>query len=202
MSLKHDYFIIESLTPKDINDGQIFYDALKSIDGYSPTLRKVKTKQEFEKALIEFSKSDFKYLFISSHGDEENIELIKNSFNAYDLEDISIDLNKRRIFMSTCKGGSFILAKYFIKKGAYSVIGTPEDLFQIVATGMWVTMAWIFERLNNGSLNFKEIDKALKLLSKVYQIKLNYYSFLREKQEIKEYSYSHTTTRQRKDYPL
>ncbi len=101
MDLKNDYFIIESLTKEDINDGKIFYDALKSIKKYDPIHKRIKTKKSFEKALVEFSNSDYKYLFISAHGDEENIELINDSFNAYDLDDLEIDLTNRRIFMST-----------------------------------------------------------------------------------------------------
>ena len=202
MELKHDYFIIESLTVDDINDGKIFYDALKSTNKYNPVLKKVHSKSEFENELISFSKSDFKYLFISAHGDEENVFLTKDSFNAYDLDDLEIDLKKRRIFMSTCRGGSFLLSKYFIKKGAYSVIGSPEDLAQIVATSMWITMAWVFERLNKSSLNFRELDKSLKLMTKIYHIKLAYYSFIRKEQKMKGYSYSYENGRQRYDYEI
>lgn len=202
MGFKHDYFIIESLTNNDINDGKIFYDALRSIKKYNPIHKKVKTRKGFEKALIEFSKSDFKYLFISAHGNEENIELIADSFNAYDLADLEIDLSNRRIFMSTCRGVSFLLAKYFIKKGAYSVIGSPDDLAQIVATGMWTTMALVFERLNDGQLNFSELDSTLKLMTKIYQINLAYYSFIRNKSKMKGYTYSHNIARQRVDFPI
>lgn len=202
MDLKHDYFIIESLTNEDINDGKIFYDALKSTNKYNPIHNKVKTRKAFENALIEFSNSNLKYLFISAHGNEENIELIADSFNAYDLADLEIDLTHRRIFMSTCRGGSFLLAKYFIKKGAYSVIGSPDDLDQIVATGLWPTMALVFERLNEDSLNFKELDATLELLTKIYRINLAYYSFIRNKPKMKGYLYSYKTIRQRNDYPI
>jgi hypothetical protein len=200
MGLKNDYFIIESLTKQDINDGKIFYDALSSIRKYSPIHKRVKTRKGFEKAITEFSKSDYRYLFISAHGDEENIELIDDSFNAYDLADLEIDLTNRRIFMSTCRGGSFMLAKYFIKKGAYSVVGSPDDLSQIVATGMWTTMALVFERLNESSLNFKELNTTLKLMSKIYQINLAYYSFIRNEQKMKGYTYAYKVARQRNDY--
>jgi hypothetical protein len=202
MNYTHDYFIIESLKKKDINDGKIFNDALISTNDYNPIYRKDKTRKGFEKALIEYSKSEYKYLFISAHGDEENVTLISYSFNAYDLEDLEIDLKNRRVFMSTCKGGSFLLAKYFIKKGALSVIGTPDNLTQIVATGIWVTMALVFERLSKGVLNFVELDKTLKIMTKVYEIKLSYFSFIRNKKNMKGYLYSADNKRQRIDYPL
>jgi|GEM_PF-2740755 len=202
MDLKDDYFIIESLTKEDINDGKIFYDALSSINKYEPIHKQVKTRKGFEKALVEFSNSDYKYLFISAHGDEENIQLVNENFNAYDLEGLEIDLTNRRIFMSTCRGGSFLLAKYFIKKGAYSVIGSPDNLAQIVATGMWTTMALVFERLNEGALNFKQLDTTLKLMTKIYRINLAYYSFIRDKPKMKAYKYAHNVARQRKEYPI
>ena len=202
MKLKHDYFIIESLTENDINDGKIFNDAIKSLSRYDPVYKNVKTQNAFAEALIEFSNSDLKYLFISAHGNEMTIELTEGSFDVDDLADLEIDLKNRRIFMSTCRGGSLLLAKYFIKKGAYSVIGSPDDLDQIVATGLWPTMACVFERLNEDSLNFRELNKTLKLLAKIYHIRLAYYSFISNGFKMKEYVYSHNTARQRTDYAI
>ena len=106
------------------------------------------------------------------------------------------------MFLSTCKGGSFLFGKYFIKKGAYSVIGAPDNLAQIVAVGMWSTMIVLFERFNNGIINFSELDKTLKLMNKVYEIDLKYYSFVRNKQQMKEYDYSLKSGRTRRDISI
>ncbi len=199
--MKNEYFIIESLMDGDITDGRIFYDALKK--KHDPVYTKVKNPKQFRQALKDFCDSDYRHLFISAHGDEENIILSNGSFNAYDLEDLSIDLSNRRIFMSTCRGSSFLLAKYFIKKGAYSVTGTPDDLSQVVATGMWITMAIVFERLNKDTSNFPELNRTLKLLAKVYRIPLAYYSFIRNRPaKMKGYLYHHNSLRQRSDYPI
>lgn len=103
--------------------------------------------------------------------------------------------------MSTCRGGSFLLAKYFIKKGAYSVIGTPDNLSQVIATGMWITIAIVFDRLNQKSSDFKKLNKTLKLLTRVYRIPLAYYSFIRKRSDkMKEYLYHHD--RKRNNYPI
>lgn len=202
MVLRHDYFIIESLNEEDINDGKIFHEALLSLGTYNPIYIKVYDKKEFENALLKFSKSDYKYLFISAHGDDENIYLEYDSFNAYDLDDMKINFNRKRIFMSTCRGGSFLLAKYFITKKAYSVIGSPDDLNQIVAVGMWPTMILIFERLNKNQLNFYELNKTIKQIVKIYEINLSYHSFIRNKNEMKEYLYNFKKSRTRNNYPL
>ena len=202
MELLHDYFIIESLSENDINDGKIFNDTLLSLGKYKPFYIKVYNKKEFENALLEFSNSSYKYLFISAHGDEENIYLEHDSFNAYDLDDMKINFSKKRIFMSTCRGGSFLLAKYFVTKKAYSVIGSPDDISQIVAVCMWPTMILIFERLNKNQLNFYELNKAIKLITKIYEINLSYYSFVRNKNEMKEYFYSLEKTRIKNIYSI
>lgn len=202
MELLQDYYIIESLSDKDIKDGKIFFDSLKSLGRFNPIYKMADNLKEFEVALAEFSTSNYKYLFVSAHGDAENILLVNESVNAYDLLEMDIDLNQRRVFMSTCKGGSFLLAKYFIKKKAYSVIGSPDNLDQIVAVGMWPTMALVFERLNQNQLNFSELDKTLKLLAKVYEINLAYYSFIRNQQKMKEYIYALGNGRERKDYDI
>ena len=203
MNYIHDYFIIESLNKEDIKDGKIFFNSLKSLNKYEPTYIEVKNRLEFEKAIINFSKSNYKNLFISSHGDEENIILLNENFNAYDLLDLNIDLSKKRIFMSTCKGGSFILAKYFIKKKAYSVVGSPDILPQITAVGMWTTMIIIFEKLHIENTDFKKLDKTLLLLSKIYEIKLSYFSFVRNKKLImKEYLYDGSNLKKRSNHEI
>lgn len=200
MSLIHDFYIIESLGENDILDGNIFYKSLNSI-GKLPIYQQVRNFSEFKTALENFENSQYKYLFISAHGDEEHIELSGEKINAYDLDDIKIDLDQRRIFMSTCRGGTYLFAKYFIKNGAYSVIGTPDDLDQIVAVGMWPTMLIIFERLSGTNLNFDELNLTLKKLAEVYQVTLHYYSFIRNKNEMKEYIYT-GEDRTRSDYKI
>lgn len=202
MNLKHDYFIIESLNKDDIKDGKIFSASLKSLYRYNPIYVKVKNQEEFEQALIKFSNSSYKNLFISSHGDEENIILQSGSFNAYDLLDLDIDLSKKRIFMSTCKGGTFLLAKYFIKKKAYSVVGSPDNLPQITAVGMWITMIIIFERLNYENIDFKKLNKSLLLLSKIYEMNLSYFSFVKNKKYMKEYQYNGSNHQKRINYEI
>ncbi|WP_374173191.1 hypothetical protein [Flavobacterium tructae] len=202
MNLTHDFYIIESLESKDINDGRIFYEALLSIEGFNPKYVKLHDFKDLKKALLDYDKSNYKYLFVSSHGDEENLKLNNETVNSYDLEDINVNFDQRRIFMSTCRGGSYLFAKYFIKNGAYSVIGTPEDLPQIVATGMWPTMLIMFERLNHTILNFDELNKTLKVLVGIYQIPLHYYSFVRNRREMKEYIYNSNKLRVRKNYSL
>lgn len=201
MDLIHDFYIIESVGDKDIKDGHIFFQSLEAISRV-PIYESVKNVQQFKNALRNFIDSQYKYLFISSHGDEENIELTEETINSYDLEDFKINLDERRVFMSTCRGGSYLFAKYFIRQGAYSVVGTPDDLDQIIAVGMWPTMLILFERLSNTVVKFPELNKTMKLLSEVYQVKLHYYSFLRNKSYMKEYVYMPGVLRSRKDYPL
>lgn len=202
MTLNSDFFIIESLSSDDIKDGKILYNALRSVKKYNPIYKKVNTKKEFQNEIEIFSYSNYKYLFISSHGDEENIILNQGKVNAYDIKEMNINIKKRRIFMSTCKGGSFLLAKYFLQKGAYSLIGTPIDLSQIVATSLWTTMVIVFDRLNDKNIQFKELDKTIKLMTSIYKVPFAYYSFKRGKKEMKEYLYSNEFNRKRKDYPI
>lgn len=198
----HDYFIIESLEGEDIKDGLIFYNSLLSLNKFTPKYLEVKTQKEFEEALLSFSKSNYRNLFVSSHGDEENIYLLNGNFNAYDLQELNINLKQRRVFMSTCKGGSFLLAKYFIQKKAYSVVGCPDNLPQITAVGMWTTMIIIFERINQNKIDFREINNSLSLLCKIYKTRLAYYSFIRNTKKMKEYLYTHTKSRTRNDYEI
>ncbi|MEL7269534.1 MAG: hypothetical protein AAGL34_08170 [Bacteroidota bacterium] len=202
MNLIDDFFIIESLGAKDINDGKIFYDSLNSLKSLSPIYIIVNDFNELSNALKKFEESNYINLLISAHGDHENLILNSEVINTYDLFDIDVKLNNRRILMSSCKGGSFLFAKYFIKKGAYSVIGTPDNLSQFIAVGMWPTFLVLIGQMNDFVLNFLELDRALKLMVKVYKIKMHYYSFIRGKDKMKEYVYLLNEPRKRNDYPI
>lgn len=206
MTLKDDYFIIESLGPHDVKDGIVFADGIRSTGEYQPTHRTVNTPEEFEAALIEFSQSDYRHLFISAHGNKKQIGLNDGGrYNAADLGPLAIDLHGRRIFMSTCKGGSVDFGREFIRKGAYSVIGAPDNIDQIVATGLWVTMVCIFRRFNENRVtaDYEALNNALEQLAKVYYIELAYYSFRRkDKTSMKEYIYFPEADKKRTNYAL
>lgn len=191
MKLIDDYFIIESLNSDEIKDGNIFFRALKlNEEFFYPTYRRVNNLSEFETALRDFSNSNYKFLLISSHGDFENFTLNDENVNSYDIADMNVNLKGRRIFLSTCEGGTFLNAKHFIKKGAYSVIGTSIKLKKIIAILLWPTLHLLFEKSSyKYEVNFKELDKSLKLLVKMYTIPLHYFSFIRGENNFKEYVY-------------
>lgn len=67
---------------------------------------------------------------------------------------------------------------------------------------MWSTMIVLFEKFNNRIIKFRELDSALKLMNKVYEIELTYYSFLKGKKKMKEYTYSSNVGRKRIDYSI
>lgn len=203
MDLINDYFIIESIQKPDILDGKIFYDTLNAMGCLFPLYIPANSPKEFKEALEKFYLSNYRYLFISSHGDEENFKLVKGNFNIYDLEDLKINLKKRRVFLSTCNGGNYLMAKYFIKKGAYSVVGVPDKLEQAIAVPLWTTMGLIFNRLNDNGINFRETNTALNQLAKIYKIRLNFYSFKRnEPQVLKLYCYDQIKKRTRTDLKI
>ena len=202
MNLIDDFFIIESLGTKDINDGKIFYDSLNSIKILNPIYTSVDNFNQLIEALQEFEKSNYINLLISTHGDHENLILNGEVVNTYDLFDVNIKLNNRRIYMSSCKGGSFLFAKYFIKKGGYSVIGTPDNLSQFIAVAMWPTFLVLIEQINDFITNFSELDKSLRLIVKIYRIRMHYYSFVRGSDKMKEYIYKPGEKKKRNDYPL
>jgi hypothetical protein len=198
--MNDDFYIIESISDDEIQDGYVFYKALNSIEGFDPRYTFVNNYSEFVDALEDFSKSDYLYLMISCHGDDKKLYLIEDSVEYDDLDDLTLSYLKRRIFMSSCKGGNLQLAKYFIPNGAYSLIGCPDDIPQIVALVLWPTMLMRFDELNDTVINFEEIDNALAELSKFYRIRLNYYSFIRDNKSLKEYKYNTLGRRVRKNY--
>ncbi len=76
MKIKPEVFIIESLDPDDEGNGRFEGSILARmlrLHEKSPKYRYVRTREQFEEAVEQFSNSRYRYLHISAHGDPEGM---------------------------------------------------------------------------------------------------------------------------------
>ena len=119
-NIKYGVFIIESMDWKDELEGNLDGHALSVILKLSRIPYEyiyVRTRIEFEHAMEFFRKTDFGFLHISCHGNEEGLCLTIDDLNFEELGDIMGPyLKYRRLFLSACHAASFSLAQYFIPR--------------------------------------------------------------------------------------
>jgi hypothetical protein len=126
---KFGVFIIESLRGDDYFDGKTLAEIL-NLSHIPVTYKWADTKENLIIQLKLFKKSNMRYLHLSCHADEQGIEINSDFISNKELQDMFDGiLNKRRIFMSACKGANRDLAtRVIMANGAYSLIGTPINL--------------------------------------------------------------------------
>ncbi|MEX0965762.1 MAG: hypothetical protein WD077_00865 [Bacteroidia bacterium] len=141
----------------------------------------LRTKKEFKHAIKEFQKSNFGFLHISCHGNEEGISTTFDYISFDLLEDIIQEkLSYRRLFLSACEAARFELAQRFIPKyHCYSVVGSPDSIYCDKAAVFWSTFYHLMYESNQKRMPQIEIMPTLANLTKVFKIKLNYYSIIK-----------------------
>src|SRR4051794_29425241 len=121
---KPQVFIIESLRfpdeEGDFFEGRRISDML-ALSGKECRYFYVRTKTEFEAVLEKFWESEYRYLHLSAHANEDGMDTTLDNIPFADLG-VMLEpyLEKRRLFLSACKMSCSRLAKQLIPKtGCY-----------------------------------------------------------------------------------
>ena len=131
-----EVFIIESLGADDVNnnrcDGKILESQLKLL-GSKPKYRYVLNLSDLRKALLEFDKSEYRFLHMSCHGSEDKVFLAADQ-NGETYEEFSRCFAGftalSRITFSACRLGNYKLFDTFfgLNKGVQSLAAPIKDL--------------------------------------------------------------------------
>jgi hypothetical protein len=182
-----EVFIIESLLPDDIANGRREGDLIARIlrmGGRNPKYRNIKTLIGFKRALAEFSRSNYRYLHISSHGAKDHFlfHFDVMYFNQFRGLIRNILLHKR-VFISACEAVSHKnhdLANVLLRDtGCYSLIGSAEPIDFDDAAMFWSTFYYLAYQKQEQETKFSRnlIVSILRILTELYPVKMNYYSF-------------------------
>ncbi|MCU5717559.1 hypothetical protein OCB69_20935 [Bacillus cereus] len=178
MGLKSGVFIIESNEMKEEDEskfeGKILMEMLKLI-GINVQYKYIRTTKELKAMINKFQKSDYKYLHIACHGNEQEIGLTLEE-DGVTFESLGKmfkgEMEKRRLFLSSCsvmKGNKIkqgLLGTNFI-----SITGPNEDIYFSDAVVFWVAFYHSLFTKKTMIMN-ADMIAALETFSSTFDIKL------------------------------
>ena len=182
MKTKPEIFIIESLDPDDEGNGRFeggIISKILRLHGKSPKYRYVRTREQFKNAIIQFGKSNYRYLHISAHADSEGMCTTNLDTIDYDefAEIVNPHLHGRRIFLSACSMVHENIAKEIIpKSGCFSVVGPNEDILFANAAILWSSLYHLLFSDDSEKINHKRLKEHLTNTSKMFGVGISYYS--------------------------
>lgn len=187
MKSEYGVFIIESLDDGDYFDGEVLKEVLE-LAKVQVEYKKIHDKIELKDALKEFSESQFRYLHISCHASDEIIQLTDETLVYQEFgELVSEKIRNKRIFLSACNAGNEKFASMMIRYGAYSVTGSPIKIHFDKAVLFWASFFHVVNYLDEvlnydyePSMRRNEIKAALKSCVELFQIPINYFSYIKE----------------------
>lgn len=180
-----EVYIIESLNPGNFREGEMIKKILES-GGRHPKYKYVLTKNDFIEAIQEFGKGNFRYLHLSSHGNKNQLCFEFGNMDFLDFgKYVNPYLEGKRVFISACEAVNTIdkrLTKSLINDGkCVSVIGFDTEIRFDVAGLFWSNFYFLGYEDNDQNqdkiqITRKIILRNLKNLSKLFNLKVNYYS--------------------------
>lgn len=179
MSNKYGVFIIESLRSNDFFDGKMLKEIL-DLSKINAKYVSADTIDELKLRIDEFEQSEFRYLHLSCHADYSGIQLFNENVTNAELENLlKGKIENKRVFLSTCKGGNRDLASRLIKNGVYSLVGTPINLDFDKAALFWASFFHVINKFDDQSMKKIDIKYVLKSCVNLFDIPINYYSFVK-----------------------
>ena len=99
-----------------------------TLAGTKPIYRYVRTKRELSYFIEDFKKTDYRYLHISCHGNQDLICLTMNKMNNEEFAKIvGPALDKKRLFLSACLATTEYLAKEVFAHGSCRSVAGPAS---------------------------------------------------------------------------
>ena len=182
MSTIADVFIIETLDPDDEGNGRFegsnICHVLK-LHGKSPEYRYVRTRQQLKRAIAEFGDSNYRYLHISTHGDDKG--MCTTNLDDIDFEELAdlLDpaLQNRRLFLSACEMVNENMARAIMPTtDCRSIVGPTQAIEFTVSAVFWPTLYHLLFNLNDSSVRHAQLSDSLSKLVNLFEIDIGYFS--------------------------
>ena len=182
MPTKPDIFIIESLNPDDEGNGRFEGPSILHIarlHGKHPKYRYVRTKSEFKKAIKAFLRSNYRYLHISAHADQEglvttNQDEISNAELAAMLGDSFVN---RRLFLSACSIVHKRMAAEIIPvTKCFSIVGPRRDILFAEAVVFWPALYHLMFNVDSASMKRTVLASNLRKVATLFGVNIGYFS--------------------------
>lgn len=183
-----EVFIIESLNIDDEEkgyfEGKVLADILRMC-GKKPIYYYFRTKSELQMLVLMFRESGYRYLHLSCHGSNTNIETTLDSISYIEFSEMLEGLMKnRRLFVSACETGNELFSTVVSgrNKGMYSIAAPSEKIGFDHAVALWSAFYVKAFSIDKSSMKRRHIDSALRKLCELFEVKFHW-SFYRAKQD-------------------
>lgn len=181
------FFIIESLEIEDEKcnryDGKFLYDYLNMV-GKKPIYYYIRSKRELEEISTIFCKTGYRYLYLSCHGDDNDVHTTFDPINFCDFANIfEQKLWHRRLFVSGCRLGNKKLATILFEKndGMYSLTAPKSDVSFAQIFPFWVSFFYLMSTIDKETMSGSAIHLSLPICSKMFGVDVNH--FFKDKQK-------------------
>jgi len=166
-------FIIESLKFKDESEGRLEGDILTQIlrlSGKDTRYRYIRTRQELETMVGQFTKSRRRYLHISCHGNDQSLSTTLDPLPFPEFGDIlRPHLRNRRLFISACGAVNADLATALMRKnGCLSIVGPANDICFDEAAVMWASFYHLMFKEDPDAMAPSSMKLALSRLQETF----------------------------------
>ena len=182
MSTIPDVFIIESLDPDDEGNGRfegVFLSHVLRLHGKNPRYKYVRTRDEFEKALLAFGKSQYRYLHLSSHGDPEGLVTTNQEEIDFDelAELLKPHMKGRRLFVSACEMVHQDLAKAVIpSSGCTSVVGPTNKIAFTDSAVVWAAIYHLAFKQDTKRITRDDLAEKIKAACEVFDVPFAFFA--------------------------
>lgn len=172
-------FIIESLRfvdeENDAFEGR-FLSQILHLSGKESIYYYVRTKKELKEVLKRFHKSDYRYLHLSCHGNEEEIRTTIDPISFSEFSQLAKPyLKDKRLFISACSAVNHKLADAVIRScQCFSIIGPANKVPFGDAAIIWASFYHLVFREDAMRMRRADIMTTLKSIAKTFVVPMNY----------------------------
>lgn len=177
-----DVFIIESLDPDDEGNGRFEGSVVSHVlrlHGKRPIYTYVRTRDQFERAVDEFAKSNYRYLHISAHAEPEG--MCTTNLEEIDFDELAEMLAKcmsgKRLFLSACSMVHEDMAKEIIlKTKCTSIVGPRDDIPFTTAAVFWPALYHLMFSFKGSAMSHEALKQNLARVSDLFDTEIGYFS--------------------------
>lgn len=174
-------FILESLDLEDEAknrfEGKLLSDIL-ALSGKKCRYFYFRTAREFETLLGEFEQSNYRYLHLSCHGNE-NGRILHTTLDPIPFAELgpmlSPFMQNRRLFLSACSMANKFLAKQLMPdSGCYSILGPVDEIYFRTAPLLWASLYYFMFTEDKKVMKHSVLRGKAQDVADMFRVNLNY----------------------------
>lgn len=177
---KPEVFIIETLNfgdeRKNRTEGQVISQIL-ALSGKQCRYFYIRTKKELIAVLKKFSKSNYRYLHLSCHGNSKTMFTTLDEIDFLELATIlRPQLKGKRLFLSACSMSNENLAKEVMpKSGCISILGPAEEIEFGTAAIFWASLYYVMFTVDERKMQGKILREKVAEVANMFDVRFCYF---------------------------